>query len=149
MNCTEVLSKSENIFSSFPFPGWGNEVFWFSSFAVSFFLACYRKAPALILLLKVPCSWLYAAVLHCQIRSSKTSKEGFYRRIKGAYSPWPERGTILLMEGIFALRGKGRGCFGLGTLLWVFKIFLNLNPFLLIHHSLVSVRRGPCFCGRQ
>lgn len=104
-----------------PFQAGEMKFFDVSSFTVSLFLACYLKAPALTLLLEVPCYLLYAAMLHCQIRSSKASKEGFYRRIKAACSPWPEHRTVLVTEVIFALRGKEvGGFFGLGTLLWVF-----------------------------
>jgi len=92
------------------------------SFTVSFFLLCYPKVPALILLLEVPCYLLYAATHYCQIRPAKTSK-GFYWRIKGACSPWPEHGIILVMGVMFALRGKEEGAFiCLGTLLCFFKI---------------------------
>lgn len=53
--------------------------------------------------------------------SSKTYKGVFYRRIKEAFSPWPEHGTVLvLVNDLWSQKKKKQRFFGLSTLLWVF-----------------------------
>lgn len=61
-------------------------------------------------------TWQCSTVI---FKSSKTSKDVFYKGIKEAFSPRPEHGAILVVVNNLCSH-KRKKVFGLGTLLWVF-----------------------------